>query len=111
MAVIGIVRSETFEYVLDSDPCKKRVELEVARIEDGQKIAHDEVIEEGATISTLGVLDHVPDGVDLRPVDPGHPQRRGSPDRGHDAAQPDQHPQPSVPTLWITATPIRRISV
>lgn len=27
MAVIGISRSETFEYVLDSDPCKKRVEL------------------------------------------------------------------------------------
>ena len=22
-----------------------------------------------------------------------------------------KHPQPSVPTLWITATPIRRISV
>jgi hypothetical protein len=80
-------------------------------IEDGQKIAHDEVIEEGATISTLGVLDHVPDGVDLRPVDPGQPQRRGSPDRGHRAAQSDQHPQPRVPTLWITATPIRRISV
>jgi hypothetical protein len=34
MAVIGISRSETFEYVLDSDPCKKRVELEVPRIED-----------------------------------------------------------------------------
>jgi hypothetical protein len=34
MAVIGISRSETFEYVLDSDPCKRRVELEVPRIED-----------------------------------------------------------------------------
>jgi hypothetical protein len=37
MAVIGSSRSETFEYVLDSDPCKKRVKLEVSRSEDRHK--------------------------------------------------------------------------
>ena len=34
MALIGISVGETFEYVLDRDPCKKRVELEVPRVED-----------------------------------------------------------------------------
>jgi hypothetical protein len=57
MAVIGISRSETFEYVLDSDPCKKRIPLDVPGIENGEKITEEVVIEEGATVFKLGVLD------------------------------------------------------
>jgi hypothetical protein len=34
MALIGISVGETFEYVLDRDPCKKRVGLDVPRLED-----------------------------------------------------------------------------
>jgi hypothetical protein len=37
MAVIGISQSETFEYVLDSDPCKRRVELEVPGSRTGRR--------------------------------------------------------------------------
>ena len=51
------------------------------RIEDGQKITHDEVIEEGATILTLGVLDMLLMGLIYDQVDPGHSQGRGSSDR------------------------------
>jgi hypothetical protein len=57
MALIGVSVGETFEYVLDRDPCKKRVQLEVPLVENGVKITEEVVIGDGATVFALGVLD------------------------------------------------------
>ena len=63
MALVGISKTDTFEHVSDQDPCKRQVD-EVARkdpedpdspmINTGKKI---EVIDDGATVFKLGVLD------------------------------------------------------
>ena len=57
MAVTGITRSDKTDHVLDSDPAKRRVPLEVPRIENGEKITEEVVIDDDATFFECGVLD------------------------------------------------------
>jgi hypothetical protein len=57
MALIGISVGATFEYVLDRDPCKKTVEVPVDPDDPSQGRRTETVIEDGAPVFTLGVLD------------------------------------------------------
>jgi hypothetical protein len=57
MALIGISRYETFDYVSDRDPCKRTVKVPIDPADASQGTRDDTVIEEGATVFELGVLD------------------------------------------------------
>ena len=56
MALVGISVGETFEYVLDRDPCKKTVEVPVDPDDPSQGKRTETVIEDGATVFTLDVF-------------------------------------------------------
>lgn len=62
MALIGISRTDTFDYVSNDDPCKHRhpkmldVQGSDARIVDPNG-GFEEVVDDGATVFKLGVLD------------------------------------------------------
>jgi hypothetical protein len=58
MALIGISRTDTFEYVSDRDPCKRTIPVRQAEGGPVQLISQVEtVVDEGATVFKLGVLD------------------------------------------------------
>jgi hypothetical protein len=57
MALVGITRPEARDYVSETDPCRKTIQVPVDPA-DATKGTRDEiVIEDGATVFELGVLD------------------------------------------------------
>ena len=61
MALVGISRTDTFPYVSNDDPCKRKVQKALPAPDGGTPILKpdefDEIVDDGATIFTLGVLD------------------------------------------------------
>jgi hypothetical protein len=57
MALIGLSRSDTIEYVSDSDPCKKWIDVPIDPNDPSRGTERKPVIEEGATVFLIGQLD------------------------------------------------------
>jgi hypothetical protein len=60
MALVGISRTDTFEYVSNDDPCKRRVPKMLPGLASSLAVmmtGEDVVIDDGATLFRLGVLD------------------------------------------------------
>lgn len=55
MALIGITRADTFDYVSETDPCRKTIRIPDE--EHGEGTREEVLVEEGATVFELGVLD------------------------------------------------------
>ena len=60
MALVGISRSDSFDYVSNDDPCKRRVQRSLPSENGKARVlldAFDVVVDDGATVFKLGVLD------------------------------------------------------
>ena len=57
MALIGITRADTFDYVSETDPSRKIIQVPVDPHDPAQGMREEVVVEEGATVFELGVLD------------------------------------------------------
>lgn len=57
MALVGISVAETFDYVSDGDPCKRRVAVPVDPDDPEKGTRETTVIDDGATVFKLGGLD------------------------------------------------------
>jgi hypothetical protein len=57
VALVGVSVSDTFEYVSNADPCKRKAEVPVDPEDASKGTKSAVVIDPGATVFSLGVLD------------------------------------------------------